>query len=367
LEPAAFGGIVNTHPAIPIENIYYLFCYAWNRFEEAQSIPLGASASPDLPNLLARVLLHGARGLLRRGLDRNYLDCSEEIATVRGRIDLGGTVGLQSRSVRRLVCEFDELSPDLLHNQIIKASLRRLAKAQTVDAQLAHELALTARHMSAVSDIRLERSVFARVQLHRNNAYYDLILKVAELAFDCLLPDPSGGGYAFHDILRDEKKMARVFEDFIRNFYKSEQSEFSVLPLTIQWDAEPMITAGAARLPAMIVDIYLRSPSRRIIIDTKYYSKALQQSLFGTPSFHSGNLYQIYSYLKNATTDQAFASCEGMLLYPQVGQQLREKYLIGGHPITVATIDLALSWPSIASNLRALLKTNIEGETQKTS
>ena len=21
---------------IPIENIYYLFCYAWNRFEEAQ-------------------------------------------------------------------------------------------------------------------------------------------------------------------------------------------------------------------------------------------------------------------------------------------------------------------------------------------
>ena len=25
-------------PAIPIENIYYLFYYAWNRFEEAKSI-----------------------------------------------------------------------------------------------------------------------------------------------------------------------------------------------------------------------------------------------------------------------------------------------------------------------------------------
>ena len=49
-------------PAIPIENIYYLFCYAWDRFEEAQSIPIGGSTSPDLPNLLARVLLYGKRG-----------------------------------------------------------------------------------------------------------------------------------------------------------------------------------------------------------------------------------------------------------------------------------------------------------------
>ncbi len=46
---------MNSPQLIPIENIYYLFCYAWNRFEEAQTIPLGASPGPDLPNLLARV------------------------------------------------------------------------------------------------------------------------------------------------------------------------------------------------------------------------------------------------------------------------------------------------------------------------
>lgn len=91
-------------PAIPIENIYYLYCYAWNRFEEAQSIPIGGSESPDLPNLLAKVLLHGVRGLLRRGLDRGYRDHTDEIATVRGRIELGASMQLQARSVRRLVC-----------------------------------------------------------------------------------------------------------------------------------------------------------------------------------------------------------------------------------------------------------------------
>mgnify|MGYP003576594064 CR=1 FL=1 len=85
--------------AIPIENIYFLFLYAWNRFEEAKSIPLAGTASPDLPSLLARVLLFGTRSLLRRGLDRNYRDVTEEIATVRGRIDLGSGLIDQSQKM----------------------------------------------------------------------------------------------------------------------------------------------------------------------------------------------------------------------------------------------------------------------------
>lgn len=342
-------------PAIPIQNVYYLFCYAWNRFEEAQAVPVGGTPCPDLPNLLARILLHSTRALLRRGLDRNYQDHIEEISTVRGTIDLGASLNLQARCVRRLVCDFDELSHDLLHNQIIKASLKRLARAKSMDPQLANELAMTAQRMPDVSDIWLERSAFSRVQLHRNNAYYDLSLKVAQLAFECLIPDPANGGFAFHDILRDEAKMARVFEDFVRNFYRTEQKEYAVHPLSIQWDAEEIAASGAARLPAMIIDIYLRSKSRRLIIDTKYYTKALQQSPFGTPSFHSNNLYQIFAYLKNAAAHEPFANWEGMLLYPKVGQQLRESYVINGHSITIATIDLAQPWPAIAGDLLDLL------------
>lgn len=356
MDRSPVGGGVSASPAIPIENIYFLFCYAWNRFEEAQSIPIGGTPSPDLPNLLGRVLLHGTRALMRRGLDRGYQNQTEEIATVRGHIELGPSLSLQARNIRKLVCEYDELSHDLLHNQVIKASMKRLARAQTIEAKLAHELATTAQRMPGVSDIWLERSAFARVQLHRNNAYYDLILKVAELAFDCLLPDKAAEGYAFHDVLRDEVKMRKVFEEFVRNFYRTEQTEFSVLPLSIPWDAEPLSITGTGRLPAMITDIYLRSPSRRLIIDTKYYAKALQQSLHGSESFHSSNLYQLFSYLRNAAADPAFEGCDGMLLYPEVGSAMRETFNIQGHAVTLATINLAQPWPSIAQNLLSLLQ-----------
>lgn len=343
-----------TAPAIPIENIYYLFCYAWGRFEDAQAIPIGGIASPDLPNLLARVLLNGTRVIMRRGLDRGYRPHDEEIATVRGQIDLGATLRLQARNVRRLHCDFDELSHDLLHNRILKASLKRLARAPTLAPTLAHDLSMLARRMPDVTDVQLERSAFARVQLHRNNASYALLMKVAELAFDCLLPDPSGDSFKFHDVMRDERKMARVFEDFVRNFYRAEQDYFFVEPLTIQWDAE-RLSGDTGRLPNMRVDVFLRSKTRRIIIDTKYYANALQ-TFHDSESFHSGNLYQLFSYLKNvAGVDETFKGVEGMLLYPCAGRPLDDCFHIQDHLVTVATVDLAAPWRQIECRLLALI------------
>lgn len=347
-----------TPPTIPIENIYYLFCYAWNRFEEAQGISVGAQNSPDLPNLLGRVLLNGTRAIMRRGLDRGYQSHQEDISTVRGHIELGTSLRLQARNVRRLQCEFDELSHDLLHNRILKASLKRLARAPTIDRALAHDLQILARRMPDVTDIWLERSAFARVQLHRNNAFYHLLMKVSELAFDCLLPDQSGHGFVFHDVMRDERKMARVFEDFVRNFYRAEQADFAVEPLTINWDAV-RISGVAGRLPNMRVDVFLRGQDRRIIIDTKYYASALQ-SYHGTESFHSGNLYQLFSYLKNAAgVDAAFAGAEGMLLYPCAGAPLDDQFNIQGHNVTVATVDLSAPWRAIEARLITLIRDDL--------
>lgn len=344
-----------TAPAIPIENIYYLFCYAWNRFGQAQSAEVGGTTSPDLPNLLARVLLNGTATILRRGLDGGYQLHQEDIATIKGRIELGATMQIRARSDRRVHCEFDEPSHDLLHNQIIKASLKRLSRAKTVDPDVSRELGRLAAKMSDVSDIRLEALAFARVQLHRNNAHYGFLLNVAKLAFDCLLPTDGGEGYHFTDVLRDERKMAAVFEEFVRNFYRTEQSALKVEPLTIAWDAYPISVTGAGRLPSMRADVFLRGSERRIIIDTKYYASALQ-TYQGSESFHSGNLYQLFSYLKNAAgSDPSFGQAEGILLYPAAGIHLRETFHIQGHSVTMATLDLMKPWRQVHEQLRELV------------
>jgi 5-methylcytosine-specific restriction enzyme subunit McrC len=84
-----------------------------------------------------------------------------------------------------------------------------------------------------------------------------------------------------------------------------------VEPLIIQWDCVPLISGEFDNLPSMRVDVFLRNKDRKIIIDTKYYAEAIQ-NYHGIEKFHSGNLYQIFSYLKNAASkDPAFQELRG--------------------------------------------------------
>lgn len=345
-------------PAIPIRNLYYLFLYAWDRFEEAEALGVGADSSPDVPNLLAKVLLAGTRTVLRRGLDRGYQHCQDDIATVRGRISLNDTIMLKARNAARLSCVFDELSHDVPQNRIVKSTLVKLARCRGVDRELAHDLQLMARRSFAdVSDVYVRRADFDRLRLHRNNAYYDLLLKVCRLAHDLLLPEHDGDRFGFQDVLRDEQKMALIFEQFVRNFYAAEQTQFRVSRPQLAWDAVALTQSSGPRLPTMQTDIYLESADRRIIIDTKYYSDALQYNQYGSPSYRSENLYQLFAYLRNdASRTPGIPVAEGMLLYPQTGLELDGLFQVHGHTVRLATVDLAQPWALIDARLKALIE-----------
>ena len=58
---------------IPILNIYYLLCYAWNKLEESGLVDVKTEDSTTLLDLFARVLISGTTHILKRGLDRGYI------------------------------------------------------------------------------------------------------------------------------------------------------------------------------------------------------------------------------------------------------------------------------------------------------
>ena len=114
---------------IPIENIYYLLCYAWDRMEEGDVVDVSEVGLQRLPDLFAQVLVHGVGHLLRRGLDRGYVGFADDVAGVRGKLDLSSTLKRQTLTRARTRCHVDELSYDVVHNQILKATMRSLARA----------------------------------------------------------------------------------------------------------------------------------------------------------------------------------------------------------------------------------------------
>ena len=105
---------------IPIENIYYLLCYAWDKLDEADIVSVDKLDKKNILELLSRVLISGMGALIRRGLDREYVEINEESRSIRGKIDFNTTIKKNLLQNAQIACTYDDLSYNVLHNQIIK-------------------------------------------------------------------------------------------------------------------------------------------------------------------------------------------------------------------------------------------------------
>lgn len=341
---------------IPITNLYYLLAYAWDhKLSEVELVAIDADLCPDLNNLFARILANATHHLVRRGLDRSYVPFEQETSRIRGRIDFSASEKIQSRTRGKLVCIYDELSPDVLHNRIVKATLRVLRNDPRVHPDSRKRLAQSLEAFHEVGDFRVTARHFHRVQLHRKNRAYRFILHLCELIHASLLPDTShDGSRRFRDVTRDEKIMAKVFEDFVRNFARRHLPEAKVSAMHIHWRASDLGEGTSAMLPRMVTDVTVAWPDRKLILDCKYYQEALV-SRYDPLRFRSGNLYQLNAYLTNKAVEPGWENVEGMLLYPSNGYHFDHIFTLHGcHQIRVSTLNLQQAWPEIETDLLGL-------------
>ena len=104
-------------------------------------------------------------------------------------------------------------------------------------------------------------------------------------------------------------------------------------------------------LPVMQTDIYLRKGDRILIIDAKYYGRTLQQQ-YDKYSLHSGNIYQIFTYVKNQDKNNT-GNVAGLLLYAKTEEAITPDCMfnMGGNQIGAKTLDLNTDFRVIAAQL----------------
>jgi len=341
---------------IPIQNLYYLLCYAWNRLPETELVDIEALPKNDLPNLLGKLLASGVSRLLRQGIDRGYISERVEVRGLRGKLDV-------SHSLKRLLlhqpaaaCVVDELQREVLHNRIIKTTLLRLSQTTELEQDLRHRLRSLRDQLVGVSDIDVQRRCFRQVQLHRNNRFYRFLLNVCELCHLSLLADEREGRWRFMDFERDEAKMRDVFQDFVLNFFRIEQREFAVSRERFHWTTSEPPTGEVPLLPTMTTDVSLVSKARKIVVECKF-SKEVLQANWGKSSARSEHLYQLYAYLRNLEArGKLDKTAEGLLLYPTVHDVVDFSFSTAGHSIRVYTLNLDRKWEAIKADMLALLR-----------
>jgi 5-methylcytosine-specific restriction enzyme subunit McrC len=341
--------------SIPIRNIYYLLCYAWDQLAEGEVVDVSGADSTELADLLAHVLIGGVRHVVRRGMQQGYDGQTTEVQGIRGKVEVLQSARRMLLVHGRTICSFDELSPNTPANRILKATLRRLAGVHGLNASLRHELWSLYRAMRGIADVSLSMRLFRTVQLNGNSRYYRFLLNVCELVCGAWLVDEETGAYRFRDFVRDDRRMALLFQSFVLNFLRRERPQFKPRSERIYWPATSEADPELKLLPSMTTDISLSTSSGRLIIDTKFYRNTLA-TFHDAQSVHSANLYQMFAYLTNARTQDG-RHVSGMLLYPKVDKDLRHTYRLHGLDIHVYTVDLSQDWKLIRADLLELVDT----------
>lgn len=107
-----------------IRNIYYMLTYAFQELKQNNYEEIAGEEFEEIHDLFAEILLRGISFQLKQGLHKEYISCHGSLSTLKGKLDICGTVNNLMRKQQKIDCEYDELSENNKFNQILKTTVQ---------------------------------------------------------------------------------------------------------------------------------------------------------------------------------------------------------------------------------------------------
>ncbi len=193
--------------------------------------------------------------------------------------------------------------------------------------------------------------MFIRLTFNRLNIHYKSMIHLARLFHELKLLSHKHGKWSLFSVELEDSALNSIFEKFLLRFYQMEQKQHRVWSERLHWKLE----GNSSFLPTMQTDVSMlhKNKQEKIIIDAKFYKNMFQEH-FGNQSFHSHNLYQLFTYLMHQPED---LSIRGILIYPYNGYLVNETYQWNGRvSIEVVSLNLGDAWGEIYNRLKRLIE-----------
>ncbi len=353
---------MTTDKNILIRNVYYMLSYAFQQLRGNNYESITGEEFENIHQLMAEILIRGVSFQLKQGLHREYVPVTERLMTIKGRIDVPGTIAERTQRKMGIVCEHDDFSEDCLFNRIIKSTIAlllrtdgKLAESKRLRSGQRNALKRFLPYFGGVSEIDTSQVAWSALRFDRNTRTYQMLLYICHFIIEGLLPTTEEGKFRMKELSDD--RMCRLFEKFILEYYKKEHPQTKAEAKQINWDID---TDKSSRdiLPILQTDVYLTIDERRLIIDAKYYSHTMQTHF--DKKINSNNLYQIYAYVTNAERREGRrrGTVDGMLLYAKTDEAVvpdGQMCLKEGNTIWFKTLDLGVEFKEIRKQLDSII------------
>ena len=333
---------------IPVQNVYYMLAYAFQVLNEEGYKDVATEQFNNVAELCAAILTRGVSLQLKQGLGREYISETEVLSGIRGKIDITESIKTQTMLRKQMVCTYDEFSVNTYMNRIIKTTMMKLLHAD-IGKSRKKELRKLLAFFEEVQEMEIH-SINWNQQYSRNNQTYRMLVSICYLVLKGLLQTSTDGSTRLMQFV-DEQRMCRLYEKFILEYYRKEHPELIANTSQIPWQLDDDFSD---MLPVMQTDIMLSQGEKVLIIDAKYYEHTTQVQ-YDKHTLHSGNLYQIFTYVKNKEYELKDQPHEvaGMLLYAKTEEEIQpdQKYMMSGNRISVRTLDLNKEFAEIRKQL----------------
>src|SRR5262245_48284884 len=148
--------IVKIRPKLPISSIFGMLEVAYN----LKSFALlegetNINTIEELFERVASILAHRVLDRARKGLHQAYLTERDDLAFVRGRVDIRESLKRSLQGSAYLHCEFQHLTHDLEDNQILLWTLHQTSRARLRRPEVAHAVRKAYRVLSGT--VRLSK------------------------------------------------------------------------------------------------------------------------------------------------------------------------------------------------------------------
>lgn len=334
--------------SIFIKNIYYMLSYSFQNLRKICDETVSCEDFENIQDLFAVILYKGILNQIKRGIYKEYIEEQEPLNCIRGKINFSESINTASLVNKKVVCQFDEYSENTHLNKVLKSTLDLLITKSEIKLENKKLLKKVLIYFQQVDLIDIKRISWNRLSYHRNNITYKMLINICYLIINGLLITEDNGTMKLNKYL-DEQHFYRLYEKFILEFYKKHYPELKPNASYIDWNIES--NEGLEFLPNMQSDITLQYNDKTLIIDAKFYAHTMQNQ-YDKKSIISGNLYQIYTYVKNKDKEHT-GNVSGMLLYAKTNEDIvpNNEYIMDGNKICVKTLDLNKDWKYIYKNL----------------
>lgn len=308
-------------PKVTTAKLFWLLGYA-RKFDWRDDL-VDYEADTDLVHVIAEAFARQSERALGRGVLHGYVSIDDELAVIRGRLRATEQVTRRYGQITPLLVTYDEFTPDIAENQLLKAAARVLSRVPGLQPGVARHLRVVTDRLASVRDLA------AGAQLpdwrpSRRNAHYETALFFAELVLRHQAIDLPAGVVDVNGFMVD---MAAVFEDFVT---VALTDEFERVDGQVRAQDRHSLDLGGD-VPMKPDIVWYRAGQPAAVIDAKYKAEK-------PAGYPNADVYQMLAYCT------ALNLREGHLVYAK-GNEEPALHDIRNADISIVAHALDLSAP----------------------